>query len=157
VDRCVAASHSPFAFLQSVVEKEKIKKKTKKKFFRQKNRRKRRLSCSILFLLRGGARFDMMENDNDADTTTADGWETVEKKKKPVKAPIPKPRTLEEITNGRSKVMIVLRGLPGAGKVKTTQPTLGMLVFFFFSFFSFFLLSCSLVNAGGGSQWWVGV
>jgi hypothetical protein len=137
MDRCVAASHSPIAFLQSVVEKEKIKRK--KIFFRQK---REEFPPPLKFILSEKEPFDMMENDNDADTT-ADGWETVEKKKKPVKAPMPKPRTLEEITNGRSKVMIILRGLPGAGKVKTTQHTLGMVVFFFFCFFFVFLFCLS--------------
>lgn len=51
---------------------------------------------------------------------TMDGWNTVEKKKKPSKAERKErkaPPTLEEIVQGRPKVLIVLRGLPGSGKV----------------------------------------
>jgi hypothetical protein len=45
---------------------------------------------------------------------------TEAKKKKPPKTkqqPLAPPRSLAEITAGRPKVLIVLRGLPGSGKV----------------------------------------
>lgn len=62
---------------------------------------------------------DSTSEGKSADKNSGSNWTSVATKKKPprTKKQLKPPRTLEEIINGRPRVLIVLRGLPGSGKV----------------------------------------